>query len=208
MTDDMEERKKLYSNTRQDLLTRNLSNSERYDNAILALSTGILALSLAFIKDIVPLDKSLYIFLLITSWCLFGLAIVSTLVSFVLSQFAIKRQLKYAEKYYLDKEDEYLKKENPLATLTDFANYTAGVFFVIGVITTIVFVSVNIQGGNNMTKQLIKDAASVPSLQKVQTETEKRGATIPELQPVKTPAPSTQESNSQSSQSSGTVKKE
>ena len=130
-------------------------------------------------------------------------------VSFVLSQFAIKRQLKYAEKYYLDKEDEYLNKQNFLATFTEFANYTAGVFFVIGIITTIVFVSVNIQGGNNnMTKQLIKDAATVPSLQKVQTETEKRGAPIPAMQPVKTPAPSTQESNSQSSQSSGTVKKE
>ena len=44
--------------------TRNLSNSEKYDNAILTLSTGILAISLAFIKDIVPLNKALYVFLL------------------------------------------------------------------------------------------------------------------------------------------------
>ncbi|QQG66071.1 hypothetical protein [Desulfobulbus oligotrophicus] len=146
MADDMEERKTIYGNTRQDLLTRNLSNSEKYDNAILTLSTGILAISLAFIKDIVPLNKVSYIYLLITSWISFGLAIVSTLVSFRLSQLAINRQLKYAEKYYLDKEDEYLKKENRLAKYTEYLNYTSGIFFVAGIVTTILFVSINISG--------------------------------------------------------------
>lgn len=33
-----EERKSLYAETRKDLLLRQLSNSERYDNAILSLS--------------------------------------------------------------------------------------------------------------------------------------------------------------------------
>ncbi len=207
MCDDMEERKKIYAATRQDLLTRNLSNSEKYDNAILTLSTGILAISLAFIKDIVPLNKASLIILLITSWCLFGLTIVSTLVSFIVSQFAIKRQLEYAEKYYLDKKDEYLTKKNRLARYTEYANYTSGVFFMIGIITTIIFVSVNFLGENKMEKHLTRDGAFVPNLQKIQTETEKRGATIPELQPVKTPAPSTQESNSQSSQQSGNEEK-
>ncbi len=52
MTDqsNMEERKKLYARTRDDLPARNLSNSEKYDNAILTLSTGLLGLSPAFIK--------------------------------------------------------------------------------------------------------------------------------------------------------------
>jgi hypothetical protein len=208
MCDDIEERKKIYAATRQDLLNRNLSNSEKYDNAILTLSTGILAISLAFIKDIVPLNIASFAILLLMSWCLFGLAIVSTLVSFVLSQFAIKRQLDYAEKYYLDRKDEYLTKKNRLARFTEYANYTSGGFFIIGIITTIIFVSVNISGEDKMAKHLTKDGAIVPTLQKIQTETEKRGATIPELQPVKTTTPSTQESNSQSSQSSGNEEKE
>lgn len=201
MCDDIEERKKIYSSTRQDLLTRNLYNSEKYDNAILTLSTGILAISLAFIKDIVPVDKAFCIILLIASWCLFGAAIVSTLVSFVLSQFAIKRQLEYAEKYYLDKEEEYIKKENRLAIFTEYANYASGVFFIIGIITTIVFVSVNIQGGSNMTKdhkrQIIQDGATIPNLQKVEIE---RGASVPDLQPVKQPPTPPKESPSQSTQ--------
>ena len=43
MTEDrdqnQEERKKVYASTRQDLLSRNLSNSEKYDGAVLTLST-------------------------------------------------------------------------------------------------------------------------------------------------------------------------
>ncbi|QQG66072.1 hypothetical protein [Desulfobulbus oligotrophicus] len=59
-----------------------------------------------------------------------------------------------------------------------------------------------------MTKKITKDGASIPRFQKIQTETGKRGATISELQPVKTPATTTQGSNTQSSQSQGTTKKE
>jgi hypothetical protein len=80
-----------------------LSNSEKFDNAILTLSTGALAISLAFIKDIVPLEIAQNLWLLKASWWLFGFSIISTLVSFAASQLGISRQLKYAEEYYLNK---------------------------------------------------------------------------------------------------------
>lgn len=146
MTDqsNMEERKKLYARTRDDLLARNLSNSEKYDNAILTLSTGLLGLSLAFIKDIVPLAQSHYVFLLIMSWCAFGASIVSTLVSFALSQRGIERQLEYAGKYYLEELEEFLDKKNRPKQWTDFVNYLSGILFIVGIITTILFVSLNI----------------------------------------------------------------
>lgn len=140
----MEERKKLYARTRDDLLARNLSNSEKYDNAILTLSTGLLGLSLAFIKDIVPLAQSHYVFLLIMSWCAFGASIVSTLVSFALSQRGIERQLEYAGKYYLEELEEFLDKKNRPKQWTDFVNYLSGILFIVGIITTILFVSLNI----------------------------------------------------------------
>lgn len=146
MTDqsNMEERKKLYARTRDDLLARNLSNSEKYDNAILTLSTGLLGLSLAFIKDIVPLAQSRCVFLLIMSWCAFGASIVSTLVSFALSQRGIERQLEYAGKYYLEELEEFLDKKNRPKQWTDFVNYLSGILFIVGIITTILFVSLNI----------------------------------------------------------------
>jgi len=201
-----EERKRIYATTRQDLLSRNLSNSERYDNAILTLSTGILTLSLAFIKNVVPLDKSQCLFALKVSWFAFGASIVSTLVSFVLSQIAIKCQLEYAEKYYLDENNEYLNKKNRPALWTEFVNYASGVLFVVGIAATIFFVSLNLKGGNTMAKTT--DGAPIPSLQKIATGTLERGATIPGMQPVK-PASTTsgQSSGSTSTQSSGSTGK-
>lgn len=69
--DDQKHRRELYANTRRDLLDRQLSNSEKFDNAILTLSTGALAISLAFIKDIVPLKLAQNLWLLKASWWLF-----------------------------------------------------------------------------------------------------------------------------------------
>jgi hypothetical protein len=110
----------------------------------LTLSTGALGISLAFIKDIVPLKIAQNLWLLKTSWWLFGLSIISTLASFVASQCGISRQLKYAEEYYLNKKDEYLKKRNYPAILTDFLNYSSGTLFIAAIIVTIFFVSSNL----------------------------------------------------------------
>jgi uncharacterized membrane protein len=142
--DDQKHRQEVYANTRKDLLDRQLSNSEKFDNAIITLSTGALAISLAFIKDIVPLQKAQNLWLLRASWWLFGFSIISTLASFVASQLGISRQLKYAEEYYLNKRDEYLKKRNYPAILTDFLNYSSGILFVAAIILTIFFVSSNL----------------------------------------------------------------
>jgi hypothetical protein len=200
-----EERNKVYASTRQDLLTRNLSNSEKYDSAILTLSTGVLGISLAFIKDIVPLDKSQYILLLKLSWWLFGASIVSTVISFVVSQLAIKRQLQYAKEYYLERKEESFDKKNCPALLTEFINYMSGALFIAGIITTVCFVSANVKGGNHMAK--VTDGATIPSLQKVvkpgTLTTE--GATIPDMQPVKQPPTTSQESGA--SQSTGNASK-
>jgi len=142
--DDQKHRRDLYANTRRDLLDRQLSNSGKFDNAILTLSTGALSISLAFIKDIVPLKEAQGLWLLKTSWWLFGFSIISTLASFVASQLGISRQLKYAEEYYLNKKDEYLKKRNCPAILTNFLNYSSGILFVAAIIVTIFFVSSNL----------------------------------------------------------------
>ncbi len=142
--DAIEERKTLHASTRQDLLTRNLSNSEKYDSAILTLSTGILGLSLAFIKDVVPLNTAELVHLLKASWWLFGASIISTVTSFSVSQIAIKRQLDYADKYYREGKTEYLEKKNVPALITEYVNYISGILFIAGILATVVFVSVNV----------------------------------------------------------------
>ena len=187
--DDLKTRQQLYTETRKDLLTRQLSNSERYDGAILTLSTGALGLSLAFIKDIAPLPSAHSLNVLIISWWLFGSAIISTLISFLLSQRGISRQLHYAERYYLHREEEYLTKTNCFAKATDVMNHISGFLFVAAVVLTIVFVSANIRGNTSMTNEsktsIAPLGAKIPDMQPVLSgNLEKRGAPIPNMQSV------------------------
>jgi len=184
---DEEGKKEIYAETRKDLLTRQLSNSERLDGAILTLSTAALGLSLAFIKNVVSFEKAELTGWLIASWWLFGCAIVLTLLSFIASQLGIKTQLTYAEEYYLKNNDEYLTKRNIPARATDYLNYTSAFLFVSALVATIIFVSENLRGEPTMTE----DRGSKVHL-------EKKGAPIPNMQP----APSTH-TNQNTTQSGG-----
>lgn len=201
-----EERKMLYAETRKDLLVRQLSNAEKYDHAILTLSTAVLGISLAFIKDIVPLKEALNINILSVSWWLLGISIVTTLLSFVSSQLGINRQLMYAEKYYLEHQDKYLAKTNWPARITDYLNYLSGLLFVVSIMLTVIFVSSNLLKENNMPKKTAvstQDGAPVPAMQKIQSTTGTKGAPIPNMQPVTSQGTSQTTGGSQTTSNSG-----
>jgi hypothetical protein len=141
---DTEERKRIYSETRRDLLARQLSNAENFDKAILSLSTAGLGFSLAFIKDIIPLSRAGFLDLIYYSWYLFGGAIVVTLLSFHSSQIGIDKQLILAERYYL-KCDEKALRTTGWAKLTVWLNRLSGIFFIAAIFLTIVFVTLNVR---------------------------------------------------------------
>lgn len=207
-----EERKNLYASTRADLLNRQMSNSENFDKAILSLSTGLLGISLAFIKDVVPLERAEFKILIVASWYCLAFSIISTIISFITSQLGVKKQLIFAEKYYLEEQDEYLTKVNLPAKLTDILNYLSGIIFVFAIFLTIFFVSTNITRGvnmaenkdNNSTESALNKAMPVPSMQRVSTGVEgTRGAPVPNMQPVSTGQTSGQNSSDGSQASSG-----
>jgi hypothetical protein len=185
-----EECKRLYGETRADLLKRQLSNAENYDKAILSVATATLGFSLVFLKDIVPTPRATDLWVLKMSWFLLSMAIISTLSSFISSQAGINAQLKYAEKYYLGQDEKYLNKTNWPARITDYLNIASGGFFVLAIIATICFVSTNISGGPAMTKgskntsNPLREGASIPSMQKVPAGGEGRGAPVPAMQAV------------------------
>ncbi|MCH9691143.1 MAG: hypothetical protein K0U59_03625 [Gammaproteobacteria bacterium] len=85
-----------------ELYKRELSNSEAYDKAILSLSSAGLAISLTFIKFIVPLDKAVHLVFLKSSWILFLLSVTFVICSFLVGNKAIQFHLECAEQYYID----------------------------------------------------------------------------------------------------------
>lgn len=145
MEEDLQKsRREIYQEYRRDILKRQLSNTENLDRQILTLSSSILGITITFIKNVVPVDKAILVPLLIASWGLLTFAIISTLISFHVSQKGLSQQLLFAEKYYLEECEEYGIKKNRFASLTELASYLSTGAFTLAVICLVMFISFNI----------------------------------------------------------------
>jgi len=133
-----------YRQYHEEISRRQLSNNEAFDKAILSLSSAGLALSLTFFKFVVPIEKAISIDIMKQAWILFLLAIISTIISYVSSQKALKIELDYAEKYYLDDDSEFENKNNPASNLTEFLNVIAGLLFIAAISSVVYFVTLNV----------------------------------------------------------------
>ena len=125
------------------------NNNDRYDRALLTLSTALLGFSLVFIKDVVKdLNEALCFYLLKISWFLFILTIIITFFGFLVSNKAGERQLEIVNNYlnHLESKDRSEKPDerNRANQLTTYLNFFAGIFFISAVIITFIFVSINI----------------------------------------------------------------
>lgn len=212
-----QQRQRLYVSARAELLERQFSNSEAYDKAILTLSSGFLALSLSFIKDILPIGSIAWTCLLYTSWVLLVLAIVTTIITFRVSNIAIDQRLEQIERYYINRDEGAFPKAI-LSGWVERLNAASGVLFICGVAFTVIFVILNFSEARNMDKSSnggstrVDEGHNVPTMQKVVVGTVTRGQPIPQIQqvikpqvPAATPAtipvvtPNTQSSNTSQS---------
>lgn len=200
--DDTEIPQDLYQRTRDDLLKRQLSNSENFDRAILTLSSAALGLSLTFVKNVVQVDDARCLWLLVFSWVLFVASIIVTLVSFHVSQVGIKTQLRHAKKYYLERNDEFLGKRNVAAELTEWFGYASALVFVVAIVCLVTFISLNIRredgpmsedklpkASTNRRVNVEKEvdtlrAALISEIQAVPGQDANAGAVIPEMQGI------------------------
>ena len=122
------------------------SSTDSFDQSLLTLSSGALGLSLAFIKDIVPLKDAVWIALLFTSWIAFALCIVSTVASFLLSVKANKQQLGYIDENYIHRNDLALDKHKSSRYVKwlERCTWVGIILFVAGLFCTIIFACENV----------------------------------------------------------------
>lgn len=182
-----------FATIRDECWKRQIANADNFDKAILTYSSGALGLSLAVLKDFVPIQTAQFAWALYASWILFTVAIVVTTLSFLLSQNGLRAQIAAAEAYYLRGDNNALNNTNGRAT--ELAAWLQAATFMLGIVLTIGFVSTNLKGVVAMTedrKVQLKEGAPVPTL--IQ-----RGAPVPTIQrlpsdpiamPI-TPAPAT-----------------
>jgi len=168
----------IYDSFRDDLNKRSLSNSENYDRAILTLSSSGLAISLTFLKFLVPPDKASGIWMMQLGWICFLISIVITIIAFRVGNKAIEKQLEIAEEYYVNNNPKAFDQKNCWSMLNNCLNSFVGLLFSIALILIVIFVIKNINEKENpMTDKkienstsqesgVIKESAPVPNLQK------------------------------------------
>jgi len=187
------ERVRVHDKLREELFRRQNSNSDNFDKSILAYSTAGLGISLAFLKDFIPVTHAAATWLLYLSWAAFVMAVVLTMTSFVASQFGIKIQLQLNERYYLHGDEGVLQENNLAARATDWLNYTSGAVFLLALVATTTFVALNLERAAIVRDQQSPGTplgAMIPGIQRLDHGApERRGAVVPGIQVVPAPPP-------------------
>jgi hypothetical protein len=178
---DEEQRSRLYEQLCLKYQDGAHASIQEFDRAILTLSAGLLALSLAFIKDVVPLTAAIDLFLLFWSWGLFGTSILLTLVSFIASQKAFQRSQESAYAYYMEHNHEVLSKPHVSTRVTRYLTSGEGGCFVAALGLTLAFAIINVNhasgkigaismnsGGSKVSDKLEQKILNVPLKEGVQ----------------------------------------
>jgi hypothetical protein len=111
-------------------------NIENYDKQAIYISSGALAISLTFIKNIVPIDYLTNLWLYFCAISFLTISIILGLLSFLISSTKISRNLKAAENL------DFEKYKNDSTTNT--INWANGLLIVMGIIMLVIFTSINL----------------------------------------------------------------
>ena len=135
-------RRELYYRSRDELLRRQMSNTQTRDSAILSLSSASLGVSLLFVKNVVPMKTASCSCLLFISWIMFFVAIVSTLISFFTSQHAIRIAICRINEC-IRSGQELNDQTSILDRITIVLSYVSVIFYITAVSFTCVFIALN-----------------------------------------------------------------
>jgi len=141
---DVEKDYQIYLEERKSLVEGESSQATSFDKYILTITSGIFGLSITFIKNMVTNINQNTKHFLIISWILLVLSILSTLISFLTSQSAFRKQIKIIEDKYVIKKDEANCEKNIFAIVTKILNILSIIFFITGIIFLFIFVSINL----------------------------------------------------------------
>jgi magnesium-transporting ATPase (P-type) len=179
MEDNKQEEYQVYLEERKQLITAERDTAQQFDKAILTLAAGALGLSIAFINQIAPHPKPNSIYCLITAWISFCLSMLSTLISFLTSQAACRKQ-----RDIIDKNNT----KNKAASWTNWLNYFSIGFFIAGVIFLIIFSTINLPKGGEeaMGKKKVEEGYVPPKPPVKPVDSGETGFVPPKL-PLKPP---------------------
>ena len=141
----MDNRRAVFAQANAHLLGLRQSSLEKSDDLVIALSSTFLALSIGFIKEVVPLERSTLMPVLLVSWFCFFAAMAVNFFSHSLARQANENQIECARLYYLEGRKKYLSPGINRATrATEIFNRSAASLLMVGLVLTLLFVSINV----------------------------------------------------------------
>lgn len=143
--DDYAARRQMYDAYIKDARAQQVASLQSYDKAILLYSSGGLALSLTFLKDFVKeVGSSVDLGFLHLSWVLFALAMLATILSFLVSAAVHFEGMQDAEEYYLEGKDSARDRKSCSDVVLSWLNRASGFFFLGAVGATVWFAIANV----------------------------------------------------------------
>jgi hypothetical protein len=130
------------SEYRRLLVSAEQKAQEDYDKTVLTLSGGALAVSFAFVKDILGEGPILQVGWLVAAWVQWAISVTSMLVSFYVSRWALRETILQCDAEV--RGEECGPPGNKFVTTLRVLNAAGALFFVLGVLAMTVFVSCNI----------------------------------------------------------------
>lgn len=141
MEQNKQEEYQTYLEERKQLIAAERDTAQQFDKAILTLAAGALGLSITFINTIAPSPKACSKLFLVSAWILFCFSLLSTLISFLTSLSACRKQRDILDDDIMEKNNN---KSNNATNWTNWLNYFSIGFFIIGVISLVVFSIINL----------------------------------------------------------------
>lgn len=120
----------------EDLKNRYQYNIENYDKQAIYISSGALAISLTFIKNIVPIEYLTCLWLYYCAISFLTISIILGFLAFLISSTIIRRNLKVVENL------DFEKFKND--TTTNLMNWANGLLIFMGIIMLVIFTSINL----------------------------------------------------------------
>lgn len=126
-----------YLEERKMLIEAEGEAAQSFDKALTTLSAGAFGLSLAFIRFIAPAPQA--VGWLYVAWSGLVLSLLSVLLSFLMSQYAFRRQRDILDADYIAEEQADEQESNGWAIATGRLNLLSIVSFVVGVVALAYF---------------------------------------------------------------------
>lgn len=120
------------------------ASSDAFDNNLLVYSSAALGISIAFIKDIVPLEHAEWLRTLYLSWFSFAGCMIVTIASFQFSVQAQRAHTGFLSDYYLKGDDTAITRQSWWSRLIPVCAGVGSALFLMGIISTLLFASLNV----------------------------------------------------------------